>query len=373
MITKIEIENYRGYQNCFIYDLSATKQYGFNKELIKSGVVNKALIYGPNGAGKSTLLLAFMELSAILTDSNREIVPDNIYFYAGSDNKIARFKFHFKFGDTKIVYEWGKSGWDKISYEKLFVNDVHVLEYSHTDAAHRFCSLEGADFGIASIQLADNQSFVKFLKVNTLQDENSPISMLVNFARGMLYFKNLIHGNQYLGFTNGVDSLDSRIIANNKLDDFASFLKKQGLNYNLIPLRDLSGQMMIGVKFNNRVVPFDSIASSGTHTLELIYYWSMQFEKATMVLIDEFDAYYHSDVAANLALMLNKVGNAQILLTTHNTRLFSNEFTRPDCCFVHDGKSIKPVYMLSDREFRKGDNLEKMYRDNDFSVNRHSV
>ena len=183
MITKIEIENYRGYQNTFIYDLSATKQYGFNKDLVKNGIVNKALIYGPNGAGKSTLLLAFMELSAILTDNNREIVPDNLYFYAGSDNKIARFRFHFQFGNKTVVYEWGKSSWDKISYEKLFVNDVHVLEYSHTDSAHRFCSIEGIDPGVIAIQLADNQSFVKFLKVNTIQDENSVISLLVDLDR----------------------------------------------------------------------------------------------------------------------------------------------------------------------------------------------
>lgn len=372
MITKIEIENYRGYQNSFIFDLSETKQYGFNKELVKNGIVNKALIYGPNGAGKSTLLLAFMELSAILTDNNRDIVPDNLYFYAGSNSRIARFRFHFKFGEKNVVYEWGKSSWDKIAYEKLFLNNVHILEYSHTDSAHRFCSLDGIDPGVTVVQLADNQSFVKFLKVNTIQDENSVISLLVNFARGMLYFKNLIRGNQYLGFTAGVESLDSRIIANNKLVDFSSFLKQQGLNYELIPVRDISGQMIIGAKFGNKVVPFDAIASSGTHTLELIYYWSMQFEKATMVLIDEFDAYYHSDVAANLVNMLNKIHNAQFILTTHNTRLFSNDFTRPDCCFVHDGKAIKPVYALSDREFRRGDNLERMYRENDFDVNKHS-
>lgn len=86
----------------------------------------------------------------------------------------------------------------------------------------------------------------------------------------------------------------------------------------------------------------------------------------------EFDAYYHSDVAANLVNMLNRIHNAQFILTTHNTRLFSNDFTRPDCCFVHDGKAIKPVYALSDREFRRGDNLERMYRENDFDVNKHS-
>ena len=129
MITKIEIENYRGYQNSIIFDLSETKQYGFNKELVKNGIVNKALIYGPNGVGKSTLLLAFMELSAILTDNNRDIVPDNLYFYAGSNSRIARFRFHFKFGEKNVVYEWGKSSWDKIAYEKYYTFKNTICHY----------------------------------------------------------------------------------------------------------------------------------------------------------------------------------------------------------------------------------------------------
>lgn len=372
MIKKIEIENYRGYKNNFIFDLSQTRQYGFNKELIKNGIVNKALIFGSNGAGKSSLLLAIMELSSVLTDFNKEAIPESLYFYAGSTNRVAKFRFHLSFGKMNVIYEWGKTGWDKISYEKLFVEDVQILEYSHTDSAHRFCNIEGCE-QLTEISLADNQSFVKFLKINTVQNPESPITLLVNFAAGMLYFKSLINGNRYLGFTTGVDSLDTKIIQNGKLGEFQEFLKQNGLNYKLMPIFDAVGQKIIGAVFGTKVVPFNSISSSGTRILELVFYWSMHFDKATMVLIDEYDAYFHSDVAANLLNMLKKIDNAQIILTTHNTRLFSNEFTRPDCCFVHNGNAIKPVCNLSDREFRKGDNLERMYREDDFNINKHSV
>lgn len=107
MVKKIEIENFRGYKNTFIFDLSETKQYGFNKKLVKNGIVKNALIFGKNGCGKSNLLLAFMELSNVLTDYNREIVADNIYFYAASNNKIARFKFHFQFGKKMLFMNGG--------------------------------------------------------------------------------------------------------------------------------------------------------------------------------------------------------------------------------------------------------------------------
>lgn len=372
MITKIEIENYRGYKNAFIFDMSQTKQYGWNKNLIKNGIVNKALIYGPNGAGKSALLLAFMELSSVLTDTERQQTPDAIYFYAGAENRVAKFRFHFLFGKKRIVYEFGKTGWNSISFEKMYVDDVLSLEYSHTDPAHRFCEIAGCG-NLSDVQLADNQSFVKFLRVNTIQDENSPIVLITDFAKGMLYFKNLLKGNCYLGFTNGIDSLDSRIIQNGKLDAFEKFLDRFGIHYKLLAARDAFNQLSIGVQFGNHVVPFIAIASSGTRTLQLVYYWSMVFEKATMVLIDEFDAYFHSEAALNLLKMLNKIDNAQMILTTHNTRLFSNDVTRPDCCFVHDGKTIKPVSSISDREFRRADNLERMYREENFEVNKHSA
>ena len=90
-----------------------------------------------------------------------------------------------------------------------------------------------------------------------------------------------------------------------------------------------------------------------------------------MILIDEFDAYYHFQAAKTLFHILKKVINSQIILTTHNTCLLNTEDSRPDCIFIHEGTSIKPLYQKSDREFRVADNLESMFRKGDFSVNKH--
>jgi len=370
MLKKIEIENYRAYKGTFVFDLSQTKSYGFNKDLIKNNIVNNAFIYGHNGVGKSTLLLAIMELSNVLTDFQKEIVPDSIYFYAGSNNRIAKFRFFLQIGDIEIRFEFGKTAWDKINYEKLFVNDVQILEYSHADSSHNFCSLNNCEH-LATLPLGDQQSFVKFLKMNSIQDEESPITKLVNFANGMLYFKSLINGNQYLGFTHGIDMIEQRIVLSNKVDDFKTFLSKFDLHYDLVQLREANGQMTIGAVFEGKVVPFSAIASSGTKALMLAFYWSLSFEKTTMILIDEFDAYYHFEAARELVNILKASTNSQILLTTHNTCLLNNSESRPDCIFIHDGVSIKPLYQKSDREFRRADDIESMFRKGDYSVNKH--
>ena len=54
MLKRFEVENYRGFSEKLVFDLTA-RDYGFNQNLIFNGVVNKAIIYGKNGIGKSAL------------------------------------------------------------------------------------------------------------------------------------------------------------------------------------------------------------------------------------------------------------------------------------------------------------------------------
>jgi len=53
MLTKIEITNFKSFNEKFTFDLSNTNDFKFNEECIRNAIVNKALIYGQNGCGKS--------------------------------------------------------------------------------------------------------------------------------------------------------------------------------------------------------------------------------------------------------------------------------------------------------------------------------
>lgn len=44
----------------------------------------------------------------------------------------------------------------------------------------------------------------------------------------------------------------------------------------------------------------------------------------------------------------------------------SNEFLRPDCCFMIDAGGIEPFSELTDKDIRKGHNLGKMLREGEF-------
>lgn len=47
--------------------------------------------------------------------------------------------------------------------------------------------------------------------------------------------------------------------------------------------------------FDNTDADFFKIASTGTRSLALFYYWYIRMEKASFVFIDEFDAFYISN------------------------------------------------------------------------------
>ena len=85
-------------------------------------------------------------------------------------------------------------------------------------------------------------------------------------------------------------------------------------------------------------------------------------EKASLVYIDEFDAFYHFELSKEVQKLLNKLKQVQIFTTTHNTDLMSNDLLRPDCYFLLRDNKITSLSKLTDKEIRKAHNLQKMYK-----------
>ena len=100
----------------------------------------------------------------------------------------------------------------------------------------------------------------------------------------------------------------------------------------------------------------------------LTFYVSILFRTPPIPLlfIDEFDCSYHFSLSEKIIEKLKKLPNTQVILTTHNTNLLSNELIRPDCGFVIDGSTIKSLNQATERELRQIHNLEKMYLAGEF-------
>lgn len=85
-------------------------------------------------------------------------------------------------------------------------------------------------------------------------------------------------------------------------------------------------------------------------------------EKASLVYIDEFDAFYHFELSKEVQKLLNKLKRVQIFTTTHNTDLMSNDLLRPDCYFLLHDYKITSLSKLTDKKIRKAHYLQKMYK-----------
>lgn len=360
MLERFECTNFKGFKDKIVFDLSA-RDYNFNKDIVKNGLVNKALVYGKNGSGKSNLGIAIFDIIAHLTDKQPMQAKYLLnYLCLNSNEETATFKYYFIFHGDEIIYEYSKTNYNNLRYEKVLLNGKTILNYDYFNNKDNF--IDDNIKQNLNIVLIDNRiSIVKYIYKNTVSNDDSPIANIVRFAEGMLRYRSLSDGNNYAGFTNGISSLDEDLFQNGKLPEFQDFLKKEDIYYNLEFENTNNGHQLL-IKFENgKKAPFYTVASTGTQTLYLFFYRKQYMNKLTFLFIDEFDAFLHYEAAESLVKFLNRFDNCQTILTTHNTYLMNNNLTRPDCCYLINNNTIKSLVNCTKKEIREAHNLEKMY------------
>ena len=369
MLTKFCVENFKTFPSKLEFDLGNPGNYEFNSDAIntKENAVSKAVIYGFNGCGKSCLGLAIFDLILHLTDKEKGLA--NYEPYLNLDNAAstpACFEYHFRFGDSTVIYRYKKGGLNILLEETLSINDKDCIQYDfikHTGSV----AMDGAE--TLNISAGDNQiSRVKYVSSNAIlrkNKDNEAFQSFVSFVDNMLMFY-CLDNRGYRGFRTGVDSISAAIINAGKLKDFEEFLRSNNVNLTLTE-GEVNGQKNIMARFRKTTVDFFKIASTGTSSLALFYFLYLLLGKASFVYMDEFDAFYHFELSENIVKLLKKLTDTQIIMTTHNTDLLSNDILRPDCYYWLDNGHISALNQLTEKELRKAHNLQKMFKAGCFS------
>ena len=362
MLRKFSVENFKGFKDKITLNTGSPSNYSFNSEMIENGCVTKGIIYGINSCGKSNLGLAIFDMITHLTEKQKLLQSYDFYLNMSGRKSFAEFEYTFMFDEHEVTYRYSKTDVNTLKGESLSIDGKEVIFFDFL-TRDGFTLLEGSDTLNASIKNESPISRVKYVNSNSILTDNVQnqiFKKFIDFVEHMLLFYSL-DSPGYEGFMNGSESIAEGIVNSGKVHDFQEFLKENGIEYELFGC-EVDGRKAIYCHFDNKDADFFKIASTGTRSLALFYYWYIRMEKASFVFIDEFDAFYHYELSESVQKRLRRIPGVQIFTTTHNTDLMSNDLLRPDCYFLLENNSIKALSELTEKELRQAHNLQKMYK-----------
>ncbi len=362
MLKKFSVENFKGFKEKITLDIGTPSNYSFNSEIIENGCITKGIIYGINSCGKSNLGLAIFDIIIHLTEKQKLLGSYDFYLNMSGRKSFAEFEYTFVFDGHDVVYKYSKMDINSLKSESLSIDGKEVIFFDFL-TRDGFTLLEGSDTLNASIRNESPISRVKYVNSNSILADNLQnqiFKKFIDFVERMLLFYSL-DSRGCEGFMNGSGSIAEGIVNSGKVKDFQEFLKENDIGYELYGC-EVDGRKAIYCHFDNKDADFFKIASTGTRSLALFYYWYIRMEKASFVFIDEFDAFYHYELSESVQKRLRRITGVQIFTTTHNTDLMSNDLLRPDCYFLLENNSIKAISELTEKELRQAHNLQKMYK-----------
>lgn len=364
MLRLFEVSGFKNFEKKLIIDFADVHDYKFNTECIHNQLLSKIIVYGKNSIGKSNLGLAIFDIVSHLTEKNVTPGLYNYYLNFNSNVKFAEFHYVFDFDNEQADYLYRKDSKRNLIYEKVSLNGNLLFEYDYSKEKGEFSALKELAPTL-NLDFQDIDSVLRYVVNNTVLNENHLLKKLIKFVSSMLWFRNLDE-NRYIGYKNKSNDFLDFIFEPDVLEEFQTFLHNSGVNENLIVKIDNDGVQRL--YFDKATpLPFLKTASSGTMSLYTFFYWYKTAKDVSFMFIDEFDAYYHYELAESIVSILEKMPATQVMLTSHNTNLLSNKIMRPDCYMILTENKLTSLVNATDRELREGHNLEKLYMSGEFN------
>lgn len=366
MLKKFAVTNYRGFKKRIEWDLSQSRNFEFNTFAIHDGVIKNGIIYGPNGCGKSNFGFAIFDIVNHLTQKFKDANYYYNFVYAGAQTKLVLFEYEFALGGKTISYSYSKTWQGVLTTECLIVDGKVVFNRKIGSF-----SLDTNQFPIDETMKknlsgnANNVSIINYLLASYPLSDDHYLILIKRFVDSMLWFR-CLEFKEFIGFDTTPQNIEEYVIRNNLIKDFSQFLKDvSGQTFKFMTPKP--GDKILYCYIEKVPINFYQIASTGTHSLMLLYFWLKHLETASFVFIDEFDAFYHFKLAYEVCRRLFQL-KCQVFLSSHNTYLMTNDLLRPDCNFILNHNVIKALCDATDKELREGHNIEKLFRGGAFDI-----
>lgn len=379
MLKKFSVKNFKNFKDEVCIDFEEIAGYQFNTDCITDGVISKMLIYGRNATGKTNLGKALMDIGFTMF-GEPGYGGNGIFLNADSPEEVAAFSYVFQFDDTELIYRYARFSEQELQDEELIINGKTVfkidfakhefncdnLHYIKAETASIERYLQSMEMGTEIEERVESKlPFFRWIINNVaLEKDSIPVQLSKYIVRmRMVMAKNAVIFRQ-----STVNEFSKSLEDKDALKDFEDFLNAMGVACKLITKKLPDGQNKLYFAHEN-LVSFYENASSGTLALAALYQRIIaKIYDTSFLYLDEFDAFYHYEMAENLVKFLKKrYPRCQVIMTSHNTNLISNRLMRPDCVFVLSGTgTLTALCNATQRELREGHNLEKMYISGEF-------
>ena len=378
MLKRFEVRNYRTFHGTVIIDFSDITRFQANTDCLHGNLMAKTLIFGRNATGKTNLGRAMLNLKTQLGNDGEES-PIALLNADSPDDDIF-FSYTFLFGNDEIRYEYAINAMGELIKEAYNYNTICIFNINFETKNADFTNLDELRQGHILYQrywdVINNNTgegvrlpFLKWLLSNVSISDETHLISLADFVS---------HMQLVLGTTsksNGKTALEKEYFYKRLGTDtaelylFERFLNYMGVECHL-ETRSLPEDVYELYFAHEKLVPFWSTASSGTKALmELYRDVFFRDEKPSVLYLDEFDAFYHYEMAEKMVKYLKEeYYDTQVILTSHNTNLMTNRLMRPDCVMIlsKNGR-LTSLPHATTREIREAHNLEKMYIGGEFS------
>ena len=290
--------------------------------------------------------------------------------------KCASFSYSFQFDNNEIIYRYTRFSNFDLRDEELIIDGISIYKCSFYQDKYNFDNLKFINAETASIgrylQSLDDGNitedvmefklpFLRWIINNTALKNDSLLIKMSEFIRRMTMLK--VSNTIMFGFSRFNDSFFESLEAKDNLEDFEQFLNTMGIKCKLVLKKLPDGQRELYFS-HDKLIPFYKNASSGTLALTNLYRrFVSTLRSSSFVYLDEFDAFYHYEMAENVIKFFKRnYPKCQIIMTSHNTNLMTNRLMRPDCLFILSSSgTLTALCNATLRELREGHNLEKMY------------
>lgn len=371
MLQLFEVSGFRGFNEKVALDFSDVRDYQYNSNCIADNLISKMIIYGKNAIGKSNFGAAMLDISprhpfrrpSSGFTSDEESVNDVTYLNTQNVNDYAEFRYRFRFGDNYVDYTYRKKSSFEFTYEKLKLDNQILFEYDKNYPNES--DVSGISHIFPTLILPDYEnvkSMLFYLLSNVALESAHPLRKTSEFIDEMLMLRSSdVRFSRYF-------SAPMFIKQDGVLEEFESFLYDTGVTEKLVLLKDNDDRERL--YFNTTPpLPFFQVASSGTKTLFdfFVVYKHAKLNNTSLLFVDEFDLFYHFELAEKLVKMLEKLDDTQVIITSHNTKLLTNRIMRPDCYFIMTKDKLTSLANATHRELREGHNLEKLYMSGEFN------